>query len=93
MAFIGNKEGKYIVYILYNGDNPIYIGMSSNMPLRITWHKRTKQVSHYAIFGRFANKQEALFVESTLIKFISFCDYKYLNHKFVNYSPCKISIQ
>ncbi len=92
MAFIGVKDGKFKVYILYNNNAPIYIGMTSNIGFRISSHKRTKIFTHYAILGCFGNKQDALFVERTLIKFISFCDLGFENGKYSNYYPNKISI-
>jgi len=92
MAFIGEKDGRYKVYILYNYEKPIYIGMTSNIIFRVDAHKRTKTFTHYAILGCFGNKQDALFVERTLIKFISFCDLGFENGKYVNYFPRKISI-
>jgi len=92
MAFIGDKGGKFKVYILYNYDKPIYIGMTSNIISRIVTHKLTREFTHYAILGCFSNKQDALFVERTLIKFISFCDLGFENGKYVNYYPRKISI-
>ena len=92
MAFIGGKVGKFKVYILYNNEVPVYIGMTSDIDNRIVSHKLTKKITHYAILGCFRNKQDALFVERTLIKFISFCDLGFQNGKYVNYIPSKILI-
>jgi hypothetical protein len=93
MAFIGEKDGKYKVYLLYNNDEPIYIGMTSNIYSRIVCHKCTRKFTHYAILASFKNKQDALFTERTLIKFISFCDLSFENGKYVNYKPRKVSIE
>lgn len=62
---------KYSVYLLLKDENPVYIGMSSNMKNRLCYHKKTKDFNYYVIIEKFKNKKEALAAERAIIKYIS----------------------
>ena len=67
------KRGNYTVYALILNKEPVYIGMTSNIKLRINQHRKSDKTfdSFYIIESRISDKKQALAVERTLIKFIS----------------------
>ena len=79
----------YYVYILVKDKKPIYIGVTKNIPNRISKHKSNKDFDGYLIFHESESKIECLLIERSIIKFNSFyiskedilCD----NKKYVNY--------
>lgn len=64
---------KHYVYILYDVEthSPIYVGYSRSLKRRINSHLKTKIFTGVIILGSFDKKEDALLVESHVIKFIS----------------------
>ncbi len=72
----------YYVYILLKDKNPIYIGSTKNVLIRIKQHRKTKDFDKHYVLSHYTNKKDALIAENSLIRYISvFGDSKWLNGK------------
>jgi predicted GIY-YIG superfamily endonuclease len=68
------------VYILFNGDDIIYIGCTNNLISRLKSHKLSKTFDSYIIYFAALKKDTALEMENRII---SFC-YTYTKHPILN---------
>lgn len=72
----------YYVYILLKDKNPIYIGSTKNVSIRISQHRKTKDFDNFYVLSSYSNKKDSLIAENSLIRFVSvFGDDKWLNGK------------
>lgn len=65
------REKPYKVYVLIKNDNPIYVGVTTNIKQRIENHKRTKYFDSYVIIKKYDDKKEALAAECGIIRYLS----------------------
>jgi predicted GIY-YIG superfamily endonuclease len=65
------REKPYKVYVLIKNDNPIYVGVTTNIKQRIENHKRTKDFDSYVIIKKYDDKKEALAAECGIIRYLS----------------------
>lgn len=65
------REKPYKVYVLIKNDNPIYVGVTTNIKQRIENHKRTKDFDSYIIIKKYDDKKESLAAECGIIRYLS----------------------
>lgn len=72
---------EYFVYVLKLENNPIYVGVTSNLEKRKMAHKYSgKTFDSIVIIETFSNKVDALTAERAIIKFLSVFE----NHNITN---------
>ena len=76
-------EKKYHLYVLLKDNNPIYIGVSTNVKNRISSHKKDKDFSEVYIIKSYSNKKEAYAAENSIIRFNGLFDIGLINAKHV----------
>ena len=65
------SKQSYKVYVLIKNDNPIYVGVTTNIKQRIENHKRIKDFDSYIIIKKYDDKKEALAAECGIIRYLS----------------------
>ena len=59
------------LYTLIKNDNPIYVGVTSNLKQRLISHKSDKDFDSYIIVKSYTDKKEALAAECGIIRYLS----------------------
>jgi len=70
---------KYYIYVLLLNNNPVYVGLSTNVNNRISKHKKNKIFDSYVILRSFKDKERALNYEKGIIDFMTFFNKNSLN--------------
>jgi len=79
----------YYIYILYKGDVPVYVGMSSNVKRRVNQHKSDKDFDSIIIACGHGNKKTAKIIENGIITLMKLINPDLINkHIPLNYA-CK----
>lgn len=75
-----NKD-LYKLYVLWQDENPIYVGVTTNIDNRIRSHRTNKTFNSFSVIEIFKNKKEAYAAERCIIKFMSVCG---IEESFIN---------
>jgi predicted GIY-YIG superfamily endonuclease len=60
---------KWHLYVLIKDNNPVYVGLSTDIETRIKKHRTNKHFDKYLVLESFDDKKQALAAERCIIKF------------------------
>lgn len=68
------------LYILINGNNPVYVGLTSDIETRLKNHRSKKKFERHLVLESFKDKKQGLAAERCIIKFYTlFRKHEWLN--------------